>query len=163
MATLMTFLPSGGFERPGAGLGSQAGRFQGPGPAKISEKMTRGARGGLFVRNVGFSASDRHRPRGPTTRHQSIVCCEVWLLMCRRVLGPFTLGGRHADASAPKEAHPPRAYCIHTLALNPKPGTLNPNPLYAGIRQAATFYPPPADETAVLCYQYTGGREKGFL
>ena len=106
MATLMTFLPSGGFERPGAGLGSQAGRFQGPGPAKISEKMTRGARGGLFVRNVGFSASDRHRPRGPTTRHQSIVCCEVWLLMCRtakgsrqqesplmRVLGPFTLRG----------------------------------------------------------------------
>ena len=38
-----------------------------------------GLRGGLFVGNHCFSSSGRHRPRGPTTRHQSIpaaVHCE---------------------------------------------------------------------------------------
>ena len=43
-------------------------------------------RGGLFVGNRCFSSSGRHRPRGPTTRHQcisAVVCCAMWLLMCR--------------------------------------------------------------------------------
>ena len=45
---------------------------------------------GVFDGNPCFASSGRHRPRGPTTRHQSISAllgCAMWLFMCRTAKG----------------------------------------------------------------------------
>ena len=54
------------------------------------ERPLQGARCGLFDGKPCFSSSGRHRPRGPTTRRQSISAvlgCAMWLFLCRTTKG----------------------------------------------------------------------------
>ena len=98
-------------------------------PLRATLCRVRGA--GCLMETHVLSSSGRHRPRGPTTRHQSIsavLCCAMWLFLCRTAKeaesknAPLGVGaGRRKRAISGCASIPKVKSALTARILNPKP------------------------------------------